>query len=255
MKETYNLADAGEHRFMNGNDAALAEIASPRARGMYEELVQCMKIVGFSDDETNNLWALLAGVLHTGDIEFAGDEAAYVVSADDVAIKCTTQLGVVADALLEALTSSVNITRGEQFTRNYKPHEAEDARDAMAKALYERAFRWIVKNVNKLLGPKNPVMGPNDKSIGILDIFGFECFDENGFEQLLINLANERLQQFFNDFIFKMELDEYAKEGIDGSKITYEDNAALLELLLGRPQGVLALIDEEVCGSARSHRG
>eukprot|EP00056_Hartaetosiga_gracilis_P013688 m.229312 g.229312 ORF g.229312 m.229312 type:complete len:170 (+) comp13882_c0_seq8:1210-1719(+) len=80
---------------------------------------------------------------------------------------------------------------------------------------------------------------------GILDIFGFECFDFNSFEQLLINLANERLQQFFNDHIFKMELDEYEKEGIDGSKITYEDNADVLEMFLARPRGLLSLCDEE----------
>eukprot|EP00043_Microstomoeca_roanoka_P014896 m.148547 g.148547 ORF g.148547 m.148547 type:complete len:961 (-) comp16135_c0_seq1:237-3119(-) len=241
----YNLSDPEEHRYINGNDTALADIGSKQLVAMYQELADCIRVVGFTDQQISDLWSLLAGVLHTGDIEFAGEEEAYIVSADDVVAKCTSNLGVVQDALAEALTTSINITRGESIVRKYKPYEAEDARDAMAKALYGKAFQWIVKQVNGLLGPKSINPKPTDKSIGILDIFGFECFDSNSFEQLLINLANERLQQFFNDHIFKMELDEYAKEGIDGSQISYEDNSALLEMFMSRPTGLLSLCDEE----------
>eukprot|EP00055_Hartaetosiga_balthica_P002458 m.4037 g.4037 ORF g.4037 m.4037 type:complete len:957 (+) comp2161_c0_seq1:253-3123(+) len=243
-KEKFNLSDPEEHRYINSNDEALSEIGNKEKLAMFKELVDCIKLVGFTETQVNDMWSILAGVLHTGDIEFGGDEEAYIVSTDDVIAKTCKQLGVVNQVIVEALTSSVNIARGEQFVRQYKPYEAEDVRDAMAKALYGKTFRWIVQQVNALLGPKGKAKA-SDKSIGILDIFGFECFDHNSFEQLLINLANERLQQFFNDHIFKMELDEYEKEGIDGSKITYEDNADVLEMFLGRPRGLLALCDEE----------
>eukprot|EP00049_Salpingoeca_infusionum_P017711 m.354083 g.354083 ORF g.354083 m.354083 type:complete len:962 (-) comp16916_c0_seq1:372-3257(-) len=252
-REQFEVSDPEEHRFINGNDEALAEIDG--LKDMYAELAECIEIVGFSAQEINNLWSLISGVLHTGDIEFGGDEEAYIVSTDDIIAKATNQLGVVRDAMTEALTTSVNMTRGEAIVRKYKPFEAEDARDAMAKALYGKAFRWIVQSVNKLLGPKSIKPRASDKNIGILDIFGFECFDDNSFEQLLINLANERLQQFFNDHIFKMELDEYAKEGIDGSTITYEDNSGLLDMFMSRPAGLLSLCDEEALfpnGSDRS---
>merc|ERR1719223_2389915 len=98
--------------------------------------------------------------------------------------------------------------------------------------MYQKTFQWIVGKLNELLGVWESDRHRTDKMIGILDIFGFESFDENSFEQMCINLANEQLQFFFNDHIFRMELVEYAKEGIDGTKITYEDNQPLLDLLL-----------------------
>eukprot|EP00730_Choanoeca_flexa_P004848 TRINITY_DN11819_c4_g2_i1.p1 TRINITY_DN11819_c4_g2~~TRINITY_DN11819_c4_g2_i1.p1 ORF type:complete len:960 (+),score=384.84 TRINITY_DN11819_c4_g2_i1:74-2953(+) len=243
--EKYDLVDAGEHAYINGNNDAIAAIDSQRMKDEYAELAQCIETVGFSQQEKEDMWAILAGVLITGDIEFAGEDSAYVVSGDDVMAKACNQLGIVQDALTEALTCSINIMRGEKVERHYKPEEADGARDAMAKALYHKTFRWIVRRVNELLGPKRKAKSSTDKDIGILDIFGFECFDVNSFEQLLINLANERLQSFFNNFIFKMELDEYAKEGIDGSQIDYEDNEELLKMILDKPGGLLALCDEE----------
>lgn len=129
------------------------------------------------------------------------------------------------------MTTTVNITRGETIVRALRAFEAEDVRDAMAKALYGRAFTWIVQRVNTILAPKDA--HTPQKKLGILDIFGFEVFDSNGFEQLLINLANEQLQFFFNNHIFAMELDEYAREGIDASNITYvHKTAAVLGIIL-----------------------
>ena len=99
-------------RYMNGNPDALQDVASGELDAQYKELADCIRVVGFTDAQMNNLWALLAGILHAGEVEFAGDEEAYVVSGDDVVAKCTTNLGVVQDALVEALTTSINITRG-----------------------------------------------------------------------------------------------------------------------------------------------
>lgn len=244
-KTTYQMGDPMEHRYINSNEQAIAEIKEDRYREMYRELTDCMGIVGFEQQEVSDLFHLLSAVLHTGDVEFGGDDEAYIVSADDVLARVVNQLSVDGDNLKAALLSSTSVTRGESITRQYKPDQAEDARDAMAKALYGRAFSWIVKRVNLLLGPKSKKPNPGDKSIGILDIFGFECFDQNSFEQLLINLANEQLQFFFNNHIFAMELEEYAREGIDGSKISYQDNQPVLDMLLSKPLGLLSICDEE----------
>lgn len=240
----FMVGDPAEHRYINGNDDAIANIQTSKCKDMWTELDDCMKIVGFTDEEKDQIFHLIAGVLHVGDIEIAGEDQAYVVSGDDVLNKACTQLGLEIEGLKAALTTSVNIMRGENVVRAYKDYEAEDCRDAMAKALYGRCFSWIVKRVNMQLGPKGK-QKPTDKTIGILDIFGFECFDKNSFEQLLINLANEQLQWFFNNHIFKMELDEYAKEGIDGSTIAFEDNQPVLDMLLDKPVGLLAICDEE----------
>lgn len=242
-REDYQLGDPGEHRIINSNDEAIDEIEESKPYDMFQEVSDCFRVVGFSEEETDNLFHLLAGILHLGDVEFGGEEdAAYVVSSDDNLVKVATQLGVDKDALKEALVKMTSTTKGEKVERHFKQFQAEDGRDALAKAIYEYAFSWIFKRCNGLLGPAK--VNANDKYIGILDIFGFETFDTNSFEQLLINLANEQLQFFFNNHIFSMELKEYAAEGIDGSKVKYEDNTELLDVLLGR-MGMLALCDEE----------
>jgi len=239
----FQLADPAEHRLIYSNDEAIAEIDSPHTREMFEELTNCFKTVGFSEEQTEQLFHLLAGVLHVGDVEYGGDEEAYIVSGDELIGNVADQLGIELEPAKAALISLTTSMRGELVTRNYKPHEADDCRDALSKALYDRAFTWIVSMVNQLLGPKD--INAQDKTIGILDIFGFEVFDHNSFEQLLINLANEQLQFFFNNHIFKLELDEYKREGVDAKAFTYSNNQDLLDMILGKPIGLLALCDEE----------
>ena len=232
-------------RIIYNNDDAIDQIDDPKTLEMYRELTGCIKLVGFEDSETDNLFHLLAGILHLGDVEFGNNsetESAYVVSTDDQIMKVCQQLGVDKDAMKESLVKSTTVTRGETVERFFKQHQAEDGRDAVAKAIYEKAFSWIIQKCNRLLGPLKRNL--SDKSISILDIFGFETFETNSLEQLLINLANEQLQFFFNNHIFSLELKEYQQEGIDGSKVEYTDNQALLELLLGKI-GILSLIDEE----------
>jgi len=244
-KDKFQVGDPSEYRFINGNSSAMAKIQSQLFKDMYKELVDCMTIVGFNEEEVDDIFHALAGILFVGDIEFGGDEQSNITSAADILERACNQLGVETEAMKEALQTSVTITRGETIVRPYRPSESEDVRDATAKALYGRCFTYIVRKCNDLLGPKDKKLGPDEKTIGILDIFGFECFKDNSLEQLLINLANEQLQFFFNNHIFKMELDEYAREGIDGSKISFEDNQPLLDMMLSKPVGLLSICDEE----------
>lgn len=243
-KNSFALLDPSSHRYIKNNTKAIDEITSAKSNEMSQELWDCFGQVGFSAEETDNLYHLLSAVLHAGDIEFTGEDISRVGNGKKLDT-CCNQLGAHAEQLALGLTSLSTITRGETIIKAYKEYEAEGVRDSMAKALYGRAFSWVVKRVNSLLGPPTQKPRPTDKSVSILDIFGFESFVKNQFEQLLINLANENLQYFFNNHIFKMELDEYAKEGIDGSKITYEDNQSLLDMILNKPVGILAICDEE----------
>lgn len=225
------------------------EAVGPDGRNLSEmsaELGHAFSTVGFTPAQVDDIHRVLAAILHLGDVDFAANDQ------DAASITNATALGAAAEHLavdettLElALTRSIIIARGQEVERLHKVHEAEDCRDATAKALYDRSFKWILDQCNVLL--KGDGNSANNGAIGILDIFGFENFDVNSFEQLCINLTNEQLQFYFNEHIFAMELAEYAKEGIDGSSITYESNAPVLELILNSkpPLGMLSIVDEE----------
>lgn len=153
-------------------------------------------------------------------------------------------LGVEENDLLEALTSNSVMTRGETITRNNTVAEACAARDAMAKGLYGRLFDWMVNQINCLLCfNRSPNYEP--LAIGLLDIFGFENFPRNSFEQLCINIANEQIQYYFNQHIFTWEQQEYMAEGIPVDLVEFSDNRPVLDMLLSKPMGLLALLDEE----------
>uniref|UniRef100_A0A8D1R6U1 non-specific serine/threonine protein kinase n=1 Tax=Sus scrofa TaxID=9823 RepID=A0A8D1R6U1_PIG len=161
-------------------------------------------------------------------------------------ILAASLLCIQADELQEALTSHCVVTRGETIIRPNTVEKATDVRDAMAKTLYGRLFSWIVNRINSLLKHDTSPGGNDDElSIGILDIFGFENFKKNSFEQLCINIANEQIQYYFNQHVFAWEQNEYLNEDVDARVIEYEDNRPLLDMFLQKPMGLLSLLDEE----------
>ena len=140
-----------------------------------------------------------------------------------------------------ALTSRKIFAGGEYLTQALRAEQANDSRDALAKALYSRLFLWLVSRINTSIHLDSTA----DRFIGLLDIFGFEYFEENSFEQLCINYANEKSQQLFNSHIFKMEQKEYAKEQIKWTYVEFKDNQAVLDLIEDKPDGLLSILDEE----------
>ncbi|XP_048734629.2 myosin-IIIb-like isoform X2 [Ostrea edulis] len=245
QKKAYNLLPPDKQRYLtNGADCLKRE--PMHYRKQYDELVNAMDLVGFTDEEEENLFSIIAGVLHLGNVVFDmdDDDASYVQDKNGPIKMAANVLGIGGDELIGTLTNMVTFTRGEQVKRHYTKTMAEDARDALSKALYGRLFGWIVNKINQLLAPKEH-SNVEAREIGILDIFGFEHFEKNSFEQACINLANEQLQFFFNQHVFKMEQDEYVKEGIDWTEIKFVDNQPLLDLFLIKPIGILSLLDEE----------
>merc|ERR1719393_821800 len=136
-------------------------------------------------------------------------------------------LGVDVDKIAFALTKRVVVARGEEIQTELTLDKAQDARDALAKTIYGSLFLWVVAQVNKSIEWEND--DDIRSSIGVLDIFGFECFKVNSFEQLCINYTNEALQQQFNKFIFKLEQEEYEAEGIEWAFISFPDNQDCLQ--------------------------
>ncbi|XP_024085498.1 unconventional myosin-IXa-like isoform X2 [Cimex lectularius] len=219
----------------------------------FSRLKQSMEMVGFTPEKQRRLFAVLSAVLLLGNVEFQLRKAAYhhdeavAVKNPEIVLLISELLRVKQETLLAALTAKRARASGETLVINYKLHEAIAARDAMAKCLYGALFDWIVLQVNHaLLSKKDTLREHQGNSIGVLDIFGFEDFGVcNSFEQFCINYANEHLQYYFNQHVFKYEQEEYRKEGIKWRDIGFSDNSACLSLIEGKPNGLLCVLDDQ----------
>lgn len=212
----------------------------------FAEIRSAFKVLNFSDNEVWSIFSLLAAILHLGNLKFKSfnlnniesSEVADAVNANRIA----TLLGVNKATLCDALTRKTLIAQGDKVVSTITAASAIDGRDALVKAIYGHIFEFIVEVINKTLNKDQQL---SSGSVGILDIFGFENFDSNSFEQLCINYANENLQQFFVRHIFKLEQQQYEKEGIVWSNINYVDNQENLDVIGLKPMNLLSLIDEE----------
>ncbi|KAH9665086.1 Myosin-17 [Citrus sinensis] len=206
---------------------------------------RAMDIVGISDQEQEAIFRVVAAILHLGNIDFAkGKEIDSSVIKDEKSrfhLNMTAELlRCDAQSLEDALIKRVMVTPEEVITRTLDPVNAVASRDALAKTIYSRLFDWIVEKINISIG-----QDPDSKSIiGVLDIYGFESFQCNSFEQFCINFTNEKLQQHFNQHVFKMEQEEYTREEINWSYIEFIDNQDVLDLIEKKPGGIIALLDE-----------
>ncbi|XP_038190783.1 myosin-IIIa [Arvicola amphibius] len=219
-------------------------------KSQYELIEQCFKVIGFTMEQLGSVYSVLAAILNVGNIEFSSVATEYQMDKSYICNHTALEnsaslLCIQADELQEALTSHCVVTRGETIIRPNTVEKATDVRDAMSKTLYGRLFSWIVNCINSLLKHDTSPSGDEELSIGILDIFGFENFKKNSFEQLCINIANEQIQYYFNQHVFAWEQNEYLNEDVDARVIEYEDNRPLLDMFLQKPMGLLSLLDEE----------
>ncbi|XP_070110880.1 myosin-IIIa isoform X11 [Equus caballus] len=219
-------------------------------KSQYELIEQCFKVIGFTMEQLGSVYSVLAAILNVGNIEFSSVATEHQIDKSHISNHAALEnsaslLCIQADELQEALTSHCVVTRGETIIRPNTVEKATDVRDAMAKTLYGRLFSWIVNRINSLLKHDTSPRNGDELSIGILDIFGFENFKKNSFEQLCINIANEQIQYYFNQHVFAWEQNEYLNEDVDARVIEYEDNRPLLDMFLQKPMGLLSLLDEE----------
>ncbi|KAI9090825.1 P-loop containing nucleoside triphosphate hydrolase protein [Phlyctochytrium arcticum] len=219
----------------------------------FADMKRAMGICQISPTDQVTIMQIVAGILHLGNIEFV-EEGNDARVADPQALAFPAYLMGVAEELLQnKLTSRVMTTggfgkRGSSYNVPLNVQQAQGTRDALAKALYTRLFDWIVQAVNTAMA--SLAAGLRDKaqlSLGVLDIFGFEIFERNGFEQFCINYVNERLQQIFIELTLKSEQEEYQREGIQWTPIDYFNNKVVVDLIESkRPPGVMAILDD-VC--------
>lgn len=215
----------------------------------FANIRSAMKVLMFQESEMMEIMKILAALLHLGNITYNAIQVDNIDASEilDIAYvqKAAQLLGVKPQNLIDALTTRTIFTRGDSVTSTMGTSASIDVRDAFVKGIYGRMFIWIVDKINKAI--YTPKISPEHyrTSIGVLDIFGFENFDHNSFEQLCINYANENLQQFFVQHIFKLEQEEYNSEGINWQHIEFVDNQEALDLIAVKPMNLISLIDEE----------
>ncbi|XP_054621198.1 myosin-IIIa isoform X2 [Dunckerocampus dactyliophorus] len=249
----YKLSDSKTPKYLCNDHIKLGPdiVSNTSYKEQFDAVEQCFKVIGFSLEELGSVYSTLAAILNSGDIEFSAVASEHQTDKSNITNMTILEnvaslLCIRSDELQEALTSHCVVARGETIVRPNTVEKAAEVRDAMSKALYGRLFSWIVNHINMLLRPDSH-LGEDDRglNIGILDIFGFENFKRNSFEQLCINIANEQIQFYFNQHVFAWEQDEYLNEEVDARMIEYEDNRPLLDLFLQKPMGMLSLLDEE----------
>ena len=241
------LEISSTHRYLASNQVdsvILNDVSNQRVwRDKFQEMVACFQTLGFSKELLFQMLSVLITILYIGDIEFSADDDEYAsVANPGMLLKVAGILGVQSKKLDYVLTSIVStIQGGEVIFKRCNLEKASALRDATAKAIYSRLFSWIIAQINASLGKSHW----SGKIISVLDIFGFENFKVNYFEQLCIDTANEQLQFYFNQHIFAWEVEEYRLEGVPLENIEFVNNKQTCDLLLKRPGGVLSLLDEE----------
>ncbi|CAG0899982.1 unnamed protein product, partial [Cyprideis torosa] len=243
-KQEFELQDASRYSYLTKGQSITCDGRDDAAE--FADIRSAMKVLMFADAEIKDVLNLLAVVLHMGNLEFQEQiidhlDATEIPDASNLR-RCAKVMRVREQALKVAITTRTIFTQGETVVSTHSVAQSQDIRDALCKGIYSRLFFWIVKKINAAIHRPD---SPRKNSIGVLDIFGFENFDHNSFEQFCINYANENLQQFFVQHIFKLEQEEYNLESINWQHIEFVDNQEALDMIGVKSLNIMSLIDEE----------
>ncbi|CDH15041.1 probable Myosin-2 [Zygosaccharomyces bailii ISA1307] len=242
FKEELQLTNADDYLYMNqGGETQIAGVDDAQE---YKTTVEALTLVGVNKATQSQVFKILAALLHIGNIEIKKTRNDASLSSDEPNLKIACELlGIDSYNFAKWITKKQINTRSEKIVSNLTYPQAVVARDSVAKFIYSALFDWLVENINTVLC--NPEVSDQVQSfIGVLDIYGFEHFEKNSFEQFCINYANEKLQQEFNQHVFKLEQEEYVKEEIEWSFIEFNDNQPCIDLIENK-LGILSLLDEE----------
>jgi myosin-1 len=241
------VRDASTYRYLSLSGCYSVDTINDKSD--FSAVIAALKTLQFPDEVVSQVWRLVAGILHLGQISFSEGEAAQVgedsakVDNEDELATTAELFGVEVDSLRKSLLNRTVEAKGQVMVRPLDPQTAAYARDALAKAVYERLFLYVVRQINLTIENKT-VSEADQVRIGLLDIYGFEVFEVNSLEQLFINYTNEKLQQVFIERTLKQEQEEYEREGIEWTPVEYFNNKVICDLIEAKQQSLIALLDE-----------
>ena len=242
--ERQDLALLPVEEFEYLNQGADPRIDGVDDRAEFDATRKSLSTIGVSPDVQNQIFKVLAALLHLGNIKITATRTDSTLSSTEPAlVQVCSMLGLDAGNFAKWIVKKQLITRGEKITSNLTQQQATVVRDSVAKFIYSSLFDWLVTTINHGLAT-DEVLQRVSTFIGVLDIYGFEHFAKNSFEQFCINYANEKLQQEFNAHVFKLEQEEYMREQIDWTFIDFYDNQPCIDLIEAK-LGILSLLDEE----------
>eukprot|EP00301_Raphidiophrys_heterophryoidea_P001740 c10828_g1_i1.p1 GENE.c10828_g1_i1~~c10828_g1_i1.p1 ORF type:complete len:1377 (-),score=284.44 c10828_g1_i1:307-4395(-) len=238
--DTYQYLSQGGQTVIDGVDDA----------DCFRRVVSGMELIGLDKDKRDSIWRLLSGLLHLGNVSFEesgdDDDTAQIIDLDH--LEMAAEMLQVDIMRLRAGLLCRSITAGrsdESFEVPLTTQQAQYSRDSLASVIYSHLFDYIVETINRSLRLNEKQDKGKELFIGVLDIYGFEVFQQNSFEQLTINYANEKVHQYFIKNTFKEEQEIYKREAIPCPEIQYEDNQDALTMLEDKKRGVFAMIDDE----------
>ncbi|KAF1898822.1 hypothetical protein Lal_00018942 [Lupinus albus] len=242
LKERLNLRSVSDYKYLNQSDCMT--ICNVDDAKKFQHLMKALDTVRICEEDQELIFKILAAILWLGNISFQViDSENHIEVVDDEAVTSAALLmGCNSRELMAALSTHKTQSGDATVVKRLTLQQAIDARDATAKFIYSSLFEWLVEQLNNSLEVDKKCTG---KSISILDIYGFESLKKNNFEQFCKNYANERLQQHFIRHLFKLEQEDYESDGIDWTKIDFEDNQECLDLFEKKPLGLLSLLDQE----------
>lgn len=241
-RQEWGLLPVEHFEYLNQGGSPAIDGVDDKAE--FDATRQSLTTIGVSHEKQKEIFALLGALLHLGNVKITATRADSVLSSNDPSlIRACRMLGVDANEFAKWTVKKQLITRGERIMSNLTQQQAVVVRDSVAKFLYSSLFDWLVETINSGLSTEE-VNARASSFIGVLDIYGFEHFAKNSFEQFCINYANEKLQQEFNQHVFKLEQEEYLREQIDWTFIDFSDNQPCIDLIEAK-LGILSLLDEE----------
>uniref|UniRef100_A0AAX7UVS5 Myosin IHb n=1 Tax=Astatotilapia calliptera TaxID=8154 RepID=A0AAX7UVS5_ASTCA len=224
-----------------------AKVSSINDKSDWKTVRKALSVIDLSESDIENLFGIIASVLHMGNIKFEADARGYAMLNNNQEMQWVSKLlGIPNQVLQQGLTHRKIEAKSEEVFSPFSVDHAVYARDALAKAIYGRTFSWLVNKINESLA--NMVSNKVRKQktvIGLLDIYGFEVFSVNSFEQFCINYCNEKLQQLFIELTLKSEQEEYEMEGIEWEPVPYFNNKIICDLVEEKFRGIISLLDEE----------
>ncbi|KAK9238890.1 P-loop containing nucleoside triphosphate hydrolase protein [Lipomyces kononenkoae] len=241
-REALGLLPAEEFQYMNqGGDSVIANVDDSEE---FQLTRNALTTIGIDGETQLKIFQVLAALLHIGNISItAGRTDSNLSSTEPSLVRACDLLGIDSFSFAKFITKKQIITRSEKIVTNLNYKQAIVVRDSVSKFIYSALFDWLVAIINQSLAPSG-IEQAAKTFIGVLDIYGFEHFQKNSFEQFCINYANEKLQQEFNQHVFKLEQDEYVREQIEWTFIEFSDNQPCIDLIEARI-GILSLLDEE----------